>query len=115
MTSAEDAVDDLPDELLPENGGPGMILHSFEVLARFRCSAADAEDAERQVRERLQPVRELFDDARVEPQEPDGRWAVDVRFVVASLDGETAVDGVHTTLREKGLAPDEAWVAEELP
>jgi hypothetical protein len=38
-----------------------------------------------------------------------------VRFVVASLDGELAVQGVHDSLREHGLAPDEVWVAEQLP
>ena len=90
-------------------------LHSFAVLARFRCEADGAEAAEHEVRERLHPVRDLFDDARVEPQEQDGRWAVDVRFVVSSVDGETALTGVHTTLREAGLVPDEAWLAERLP
>jgi hypothetical protein len=115
MTSGHDAVDDLPDGMLPENGGAGIVLHSFGVMARFRCPAEDGVDAERQVRERLQVVRGLYDDTRVEPQEPDGRWAVDVRFVVASVDGETAVEGVHATLRDQGLAPDEAWLAEQLP
>lgn len=111
MTHAQDALDDLPDA----DGAGGPVLHSFAVLARFRRSAADATQAESLVRRELEPVRELYDDARVEPQEPDGRWAVDVRFVVASVDGETAVQGVHTTLREQGLVPDEAWLSEKLP
>jgi hypothetical protein len=109
MTHAEDALDDLPD------GDAMPVLHSFAVQARFRRNAADAEQAEQLVRAELAPVRDQFSDARVEPQEPDGRWAVDVRFVVASVDGETAVDGVHSTLRDAGLSPDEAWVAEQLP
>lgn len=109
MTHAQDALDDLPDA----DGAP--VLHSFAVLARFRRSAADGAQAESLVRRELEPVRGLYDDARVEPQEPDGRWAVDVRFVVASVDGETAVEGVHTTLREQGLVPDEAWLSEKLP
>jgi hypothetical protein len=67
------------------------------------------------VRRELEPVRGLYDDAVVEPQEPDGRWAVDVRFVVASLDPELAVAGVSDTLGEHGLVPDEVWVAERLP
>jgi hypothetical protein len=104
-----DAVDNLPDL------GAGPVLHTFAVLARFRFEADDAAHAERLVRERLAPVRDQLSDARVEPQEPDGRWAVDVRFVVASVDGETAVEGVHSTLREQGLRPDEAWLAERLP
>jgi len=110
MSHAEDALDDLPDA----DGAGGPVLHSFAVLARFRRSATDDAQAESLVRRELEPVRGLYDDARVEPQEPDGRWAVDVRFVVASVDGETAVDGVHATLREQGLVPDEAWLAEKL-
>jgi hypothetical protein len=104
----------LPEDLLEDDLG-GAVLHSFAVVARFRREAAGAEQAEASVRRELEPVRGLFDHARVEPQEPDGRWAVDVRFVVASVDGERAVDGVSTTLRESGVPADEAWVAEQLP
>ncbi len=95
--------------------GAGEVVHSFAVRARFRRAAAGAHEAEADVRRALEPVRGLYDDAIVEPQEPDGRWAVDVRFVVASLDGELAVRGVHDSLREHGLVPDEVWVAERLP
>lgn len=91
------------------------VLHSFAVMARFRREAESAAQAEAVVRKELEVVQGLYDDARVEPQEPDGRWAVDVRFVVASVDGEMAVAGVHATLREQGLLPSEAWVAERLP
>jgi hypothetical protein len=96
-------------------GGEGEVVHSFAVRARFRRTADDAARAEAQVRRELEPVRGLYDDAVVEPREPDGRWAVDVRFVVASLDGELAVRGVWESLREHGLVPDEVWVAERLP
>jgi hypothetical protein len=95
--------------------GTGEVVHSFAVRARLRRAAADADEAERAVRRALEPVAGLYDDAVVEPQEPDGRWAVDVRFVVASLDGELAVAGVLDALQAAGLAPDEAWVAERLP
>lgn len=95
--------------------GEGEVVHSFAVRARFREPADDAGQAEAQVRRALEPVRGLYDDAVVEPQEPDGRWAVDVRFVVASLDGELAVQGVLDALGAHGLVPDEAWVAERLP
>ncbi|MFP5218877.1 MAG: hypothetical protein ACLGIG_03960 [Actinomycetes bacterium] len=101
-------LEDLPDDV-------GEVLHSFAVMARFRRAAATPELAEADVRRELSAVRELFDDVRVEPQEPDGRWAVDVRFVVSSVDGERAVNGVHATLSEAGLQPDEAWMAERLP
>ena len=95
--------------------GDGEVVHSFAVRARFRRAAADADEAEAVVRRALAPVRGLYDDAVVEPQEPDGRWAVDVRFVVASLDGELALQGVGEQLGEHGLLPDELWVAERLP
>lgn len=106
MTGPVD-LDDLPD-------GEAEVLPTFAVHARFRRSAGSAEQAEASVREALSAVRGLWDDARTEPQEPDGRWAVDVRFVVTSVDGERAVDGVHSTLRETGLVPDEVWVAQQL-
>ncbi|MCW2715088.1 MAG: hypothetical protein JWN88_2135 [Frankiales bacterium] len=110
---AEPDVDETLDQSLDE--GPDAALHSFAVVARFRLDAATAHDAEVSVRKDLQVLGGAFSDAKVEPQEPDGRWAVDVRFVVASVDGELAVEGVHSTLREQGLEPDEAWVAERLP
>lgn len=110
MTTPPDALDDTTDDDLT-----GTVLPSFAVLARFRRAAESAEHAEQVVRRELESVRELFDDVRVEPPEPDGRWPVDVRFVVASVDAETAVDGVHRTLRGSGLTPDEAWLAEQLP
>ena len=95
--------------------GDAEVVHSFAVRARFRRASATAAAAEAEVRRSLDPVRGLYDDAVVEPQEPDGRWAVDVRFVVASLDGELAVRGVLDALEAHGLVPDEAWVAERLP
>jgi hypothetical protein len=102
------------DQHLAASGGD-EVVHSFAVRARFRRAAADAGEAEREVRRALEPVRTLYDDAVVEPQEADGRWAVDVRFVVASLDGELAVAGVLDALRASALVPDEVWVAEHLP
>ena len=98
--------EDLPDD--------GVALPSFVVFARFHADAATAEEAEQQVRERLQAARGLFDDTRVEPREPDGSWAVDARFVVASVDTDLAVQGVFATLQDAGVVPDEAWVAEQL-
>ena len=106
-------IDDVDEHLAA--GGDGEVVHSFAVRARFRRTADDAAHAEAQVRRELEPVRGLYDDAVVEPQEPDGRWAVDVRFVVASLDPELAVSGVSDSLRDHGLVPDEVWVAERLP
>ncbi len=90
------------------------VLHSFAVVARFRREAGDAHEAEVLVRGELRAVQDQYDQAKVEPQEPDGRWAVDVRFVVASLDGESARDGVHRALSEAAATPDEVWLAQEL-
>jgi hypothetical protein len=121
MTGSHDAFFDATDDdpLGPVDGqappGADPVLHSFAVRARFRREAEGQEHAEAAVRAELEVVRGLYDDVEVEPREPDGRWAVDVRFVVASLDAETAVDGVHATLRESGVVPDETWVAERLP
>ena len=111
MTHLPDAVDELAD---PEIG-TDVVLHSFAVVARFRRDADSAGQAEALVRRELQAVRGLYDDAKVEPREPDGRWAVDVRFVVASVDARTAVEGVSSTLREQAVPADEAWAAQALP
>ena len=115
MTGSRDTVEDLlaASDDAAADGDP--VLHSFAVRARFRREADDPEQADALVRAELEVVRGLYDDVKVEPREPDGRWAADVRFVVASLDAETAVEGVHATLAEHGLTPDEAWVAERLP
>ena len=121
MTGSDDALFGATDEDLLGTGdgqappGADPVLHSFGVRARFRRAAEGQEDAEAAVRHELEVVRGLYDDVKVEPREPDGRWAVDVRFVVASLDAETAVEGVHATLRESGVVPDETWLAERLP
>jgi hypothetical protein len=112
MTSVPDS-ESIPDDF--DDDEEVHALPSFAVVARFRRAAPSADEAEVAVREELAAARGLFEGARVEPQDPDGRWPVDVRFVVASVDGERAVDGVHSTLREAGVAADEVWVAERLP
>ena len=86
-----------------------VVLPTFVVWARFHESADSAEVAERRVRERVKAAGGLFDDTRVEPVDPDGRWPVDLRFVVVSVDSNTAVAGVHEDLREGGAPADECW------
>lgn len=101
------AGDDLPlDDLGPDDVG----LPTFVVLARFAEAADSAEQAERSVRERLTATRGLFDDVAVERREDDGTWLLEVRFVVVSLDPQTAVTGVCETLAAARLSPDEVWV-----
>ena len=110
MSSPEnDLNDDLPDD----DGAP--VLASFAVTARVRVPSTDAEAADRAVRRQLADGQVPYDDLRVEPREPDGRWAVDVRVVVVSLDAATAVEGVHRTLVEAGVDVSEAWMSERLP
>ncbi len=95
-----DLLDELPDE---------GVLPSFAVLARFPAVGPDGDAAAAAVRERVTAARGLYDDVRVERQEPDGTWLVEVRFVVVSVDASTAVQGVVETLTAAGPAPDEVW------
>lgn len=86
-----------------------VVLTTVPVLVRLASSAPDARAAVAEVRERLTPVRELFDDVVVERQEDDGSWWVLARFVTVSVDVHTAVLGVHETLAEAGVPVDEVW------
>lgn len=97
-----------------ELDGEETPLPTYAVTARFRVPAEDAAAAEAKVRADLAPVQDLYEHMIVEPQEPDGRWAVDVRIVTVSVDNETAVLGVHTSLQEAGVTPDETWVSRQL-
>ena len=112
MPPAEhDDVVDLELSTTGDSGDGEVALPTFVVLARFAEAAGTAEQAEASVRSRLAAARGLFDDVRVERREDDGTWLLEVRFVVVSLDGHTAVEGVSETLTSAGLAPDEVWVA----
>jgi hypothetical protein len=118
MTRAADDRSPQPDPVQDDAGDAldeQQPLPGFAVMARFRRAAGSAGEAEVAVREEIAAARGMFENTVVEPQEPDGRWAVDVRFVVVSVDAERAVDGVHSTLTEAGMHPDEVWVAETLP
>lgn len=95
------------DETLPAE----VTLPTVPVLARFRSDAGDAESAVADVVQRLEPVRGLFDEAVVERREDDDSFWVVARFVTVSVDVHTAVLGVHGTLTEAGVAPDEVWAA----
>lgn len=114
IADAMNAVEDALLEQVPEDNGE-PVLSGFAVIARLRLPADSPEAAEAQARRLLADAGAPYEDLKLEPQEPDGRWAVDVRFVVVSLDVETAVGGVHRTLVDAGLAVDEAWLSERLP
>lgn len=94
------AVGELPDE---------AVLASYEVLARFPTIAGTEQEAVATLRSRLEPERGQYDDVTVERREPDGTWMVLARFVVATVDAEAAVAGVHAELTGAGLTPDEVW------
>lgn len=85
------------------------VLPTFVVLARFRQEADSEEAALAHVRKMLSDKGEPFDDIRPERDEGDGAWMVNARFVVVSVDSNTAVAGVHETLQGHGLAVDEVW------
>ena len=89
--------------------GGEVALPTFEVLARFFQAAPDEQAAVDAVRAQVVDARGLYDDVLVERREPDGTWAVLVRFVVVSVDSGTAVRGVHEVLHEAGLPVDEVW------
>jgi hypothetical protein len=85
------------------------VLPTFAVLARFRREAGSEQGAVAQVRQMLTDAGEPFDDVAPERAETDGSWMVTARFVVVSVDSNTAVAGVHETLQRQGLAVDEVW------
>jgi hypothetical protein len=97
--------DDLP--------GADAALPTFAVAARFRRAAADAGAAERALRQELTDAQ--YDDVQVERADDDGSWLLRGRFVVVSIDGHTAVTGVHETLHEAGTEVDEVWLDRQLP
>lgn len=106
MTTDPSLLDELPDGLEP-------VLPSFEVLARFPQAADDGEAACQAVQRQLADLRGMWQDVVIERREPDGRWMVVVRFVVVSTDPHTAVVGVHDSVRETGLLPDEVWAGHQ--
>ena len=99
-------------ELAPETAEDvDVVLETVLVLARMRSDAPDEQGAVLDVRRRLDAVRGLFDDIVVERREDDGYFWVVARFVTVSTDVQTAVVGVHETLREAKVTADEVWAA----
>ena len=84
-------------------------LPTYVVHARFGEQAPSLEEAVRALRARLAGAHGLYDDVRLERRDDDGTWLLDVRFVVASLNAQTAVRGVAETLADHGPAADEVW------
>jgi N-dimethylarginine dimethylaminohydrolase len=86
-----------------------LVLPTFAVLARFRETAADGEQAVAQVRERLRSHDEPVHEITVERQEGPQDWMVVARFVLVSVDAHTAIAGLQETLTSVGVPPDEVW------
>ncbi len=86
------------------------VLPTYALFARFRQQAADEPTAVRAVVERLTAAEEPFHEVEVERVEDGGLHLIVVRFVLVSVDGETAVNGLHATLVAAGLEPDEVWL-----
>lgn len=89
-----------------------VVLPTFSVLARFRASAPDGPAAVRSVVQRLTAAEEPFHE--VSSQSDGGDQLVLVRFVLVSVDAQTAVVGLSETLTAAGLEPDEVWAAGQL-
>ena len=110
MTSADEdldaplAADDASGSALEDRALP-----TYAVRARFAERAPSAEHAERALRARLTAAHGLYDDVRVEREEDDGTWQLQVRFVVVSVDAQSAVRGVAATLADGGQPADEVW------
>ena len=90
------------------------VLPTYAVLARFRETASGRDAAVRQVVTRLTEAEEPFHEVDVEREDAPGTYLVVARFVLVSVDGETAVAGLHETLTLAGLAPDEVWLASQV-
>ena len=88
----------------------GVVLPTFRVLARFRSTASDERAAVAEVTDRLDPVRGMYDEVYLERTEDDGTLLVLASFVTVAVEAHEAVVAVHDTLREAGVALDEAWV-----
>jgi hypothetical protein len=93
--------------------GVDAALPTFVVVARFRRAAADGAAAERALRQELADAQ--YDDVQVERADDDGTWLLRGRFVVVSIDGHTALTGVHETLHDAGTEVEEVWLDRQLP
>jgi len=91
-----------------------LVLPTFALLARFRESGPTGEDAVRSLIVRLTEAEEPFHEVEVERQESPDAWMVVARFVLVSVDGQTAVGGLKDVLQQAGLRPDEVWVDRQL-
>jgi hypothetical protein len=91
-----------------------LVLPTYSILSRFRVEAESSREAVESVVARLTAAEEPFHEVTVEPREPDGSWLVDVRFVLVSVDGHTAVLGLDETLRGAGVTPLEVWADKQV-
>ena len=86
-------------------------LPTYAVLAQLsRPAGGSGAAAVRSVETDLRAAAAPYDLVTVERQDDDGTWRLRARFVVVSVDGETAVTGVHETLVGAGVHPDEVWL-----
>ena len=86
-------------------------LPTYAVLAQLsRPAGGSGDEAIRSVETDLRAAAAPYDLVTLERQDEDGTWRLRARFVVVSVDGETAVAGVHETLVAAGVHPDEVWL-----
>ena len=97
---------------LPDIDEP--VLPTYAVYARFPVLASGERDAIETVVSLLTAAEEPFHEIVLERLEPDGTYLVVVRFVLVSVDSQTAVFGLHQTLRSAGLGIDEVWAGDQV-
>ncbi len=91
-------------------------LPTYAVLAQLsRPTGGSGGEAVRSVETDLRAAGAPYDLVTVERQDDDGTWRLRARFVVVSVDGETAVAGVHEMLVAAGVHPDEVWLDHLVP
>jgi hypothetical protein len=93
-------------------GDPDRPLPTFALLARI--SATGAADPVRDVQRQLTEAGLHAEEVRSLDSTVVGHPEVLARFVLSSLDGETALRALHEHLRAAGLPVDELWLDRQL-
>ena len=89
------------------------LLDTFQVFARFCTETETAREAIALVHQMIAAAHEHPSEVQLERQERPGAWMVVARFVVVSVDAQTAIGGVTAALAT--VRPDEVWVGSQRP
>ena len=89
------------------------VLPTFQVFARFCVETTSAAAAVAMVRQMIAAAHERPSAVTLEREEGPGVWMVMARFVVTSVEAQTAVLGVSEALAV--VRPDEVWAEYQRP